>query len=256
MSASPLVVVKARGTATLRLSRPDRGNSIDRQMAKELESAIAELAGDASIAVALVEAEGPHFCTGGDVTEYGRLERDELREQFERMTRVCAAIEALPMPVIAALSGPAVGGGVELALACDLRVASAESWLQFPNVRLGVATAWGGAGRLADRVGRARALELLLTGRRIAAPEAGRIGLVDLVVDDARAAARDLARLIELAPVAAVHAAKRDVARKGLVSIDHSSGAEELLDLWFSIGRIRKGGVIGGEAGASAVGNK
>lgn len=224
---------------TLTLNRPGRGNAIDRATALELEAAVNSISRDVTASVLVITGAGTHFCTGGDTEEYANLERSELKAQFSRMSRVCRHIERLPIPVIAAINGIAMGGGFELALACDLRVASAHSWLQLPNARMGLPTAWGGGRRLTDLVGRARALDLLLSGRRTDAVEAERIGLLDRVAENGLMAALDEARHIATAPRAAIVAAKRDIGHLPR-KLDDDARLERFLDLWYSIGTVHR----------------
>jgi enoyl-CoA hydratase/carnithine racemase len=196
---SPLVVVEQHtdGVVELRLDRPPV-NPISRALAAELT----ELASDVSTrddVGAVVVTGGPKiFAAGADVHELtdkqgGRDVNRALRSAFD-------AVAALPCPVIAAVNGLALGGGLELALACDLRVAANDARLGQPEVALGILPGAGGTQRLPRLVGAARAKDLIWTGRPIGAEEALAIGLVDRVVapdrvmDEAVAWARDLAR--------------------------------------------------------------
>ena len=194
-----------------------------------------EQAGD-GVALIITGAGERFFCTGGDVKEYAAIATPaDLQAQFGRMRQFCLRLEALPLPVIVALNGLAVGGGVELALAADFRVARAGVALRLPQVRLGVVTGWGANARLVRVVGEARALDLLLTGRAVSAEEALTMGLVHRVGSDALAEAWALAeelRKASPAALAAMKAAVRGVQRADPSDVDHVE--LEFLDLWFA----------------------
>jgi enoyl-CoA hydratase len=155
------------------------------------------------------------FCAGADVTELDGIDAETAFEQMRRGQSALDRIERLPIPVIAAVNGFALGGGLELAMAADLRIAANGSKLGQPEISLGNLPGWGGTQRLPRLVGRARATELILTGELVPAQKALEWGLVNSVADDALAAATELAeRLAERNPVA-VRGAKRAI-RVGL----------------------------------------
>jgi enoyl-CoA hydratase/carnithine racemase len=222
------------------IDREDQGNSIDRATGQALLDVFSKAGTDPEVSAVVLQSVGDRFfCTGGDIKEYSGLDREALAEQFERMSAVCRLIEGSEVPVIAAMEGAALGGGVEVALACDIRVASPGSWIQFPNVGLGVITAWGGGQRLATAVGRSRALEIMLSRRRVEAIESERIGLVDRVVDDPAGSAAGLAADLARLPREVVVAAKAHLAPGD--DADERS-AKAMLDLWFEHGSIRASG--------------
>ena len=163
-----------------------------------------ELLGDLQTALDLLQAASPGdvravvvtgagekaFSVGSNVKEFEAHRSSGGRERFELEARVAQRLASLPMPTIAAIEGSALGGGLELALCCDLRVASERAQLGLPEVRLAVTPSTGGTQRLPRIVGTARAKELLLTGRIVSATEAERIGLVNEVVPAGQAVAR------------------------------------------------------------------
>ncbi len=151
------------------------------------------------------------FCAGSDVGEFEAQRGPSGRARLELEARVCRALADLPMPTIAAIEGNALGGGLELALACDLRICSSRARLGLPEVRLAVTPGAGGTQRLPRVVGPARARELILTGRVIDAEEAYRIGLVHEVVPagEARARAEEIGEEIATRGPLAVREAKR-----------------------------------------------
>lgn len=228
---------RMRDGAVLRLEirREHRGNSIDPAAASTLLRTLNDAAREPDLLAVIIGSQGTQFfCTGGDTKEYANLNREELAAQFETMTRVCQTIEHFPVPVIAAISGAAVGGGVELALACDMRIASREAWFQFPNVGLGVITAWGGGQRLRTTVGRSKAIEMIVFSGRVKADEAASIGLIDHVVEDPDAFAADLVKQASDPPRVVIEAAKSHLDS----SMPAEAVSEMMLDLWFEHGLI------------------
>ena len=151
---------------------------------EELRDAVARLAGDPSVRSVTIRSDGDGvFLAGGDLEEFQRLETPEQgRAMALAMREVLQALEALPCPVLAVLDGDVFGGGCEMILAADVRVAAAGIRLAFSQGRFGLVPGWGGATRLTRLVGPGRALYLLMAGRPIEAREARRIGLVDEVV--------------------------------------------------------------------------
>ncbi len=173
----------ADGVLRLRLNRPARHNALDAELVAALHDALAR---PEARAIVLGSAAPGQFCAGADLS-IAATERVSVSEGLYDLYRRILALEA---PVLAAICGPAVGGGAQLAVACDLRVAEPAAWLQFVGPEHGLAV---GAWALPGLVGRGRALDLCLTGRRVVAGEALAMGLVDRVAEDADAAALALA---------------------------------------------------------------
>lgn len=171
------------GVLRLRLNRPSRHNAVDAELLAALHDALARP--DAR-AIVLGSATPGQFCAGADLS-LGAAERASVSDGLYDLYR---RILELDVPVVAAVSGPAIGGGAQLAVACDLRVAAPAAWLQFVGPGHGLAV---GAWALPGLVGRGRALDLCLSGRRVPAGDALAMGLVDRVADDAEAAAVGLA---------------------------------------------------------------
>ncbi len=195
---STLVHVERRddGVAVVRLDNP-KVNALSTELLRQLESAAAELTADPPGAV-VVTGGDRLFAAGADISEFGGP--DEARQVGGSFVRALDAVAAIPRCVVAAVSGFALGGGCELALACDLRIASEKAKFGQPEILLGIIPGGGGTQRLARLVGPSRAKDLILTGRQVRADEALRIGLVDEVVphddlhDRALALAGELAR--------------------------------------------------------------
>jgi enoyl-CoA hydratase len=182
-----------RGAATVRICRPGVGNALSRATGEDLSAALDILAADPPAGVVLAAQGDRFFCAGGDLDDYRALtDRDSARQVSLRMQDILGRLRALPCLVVCAVEGAAIGGGAELALACDLRVAGAGATFALPQSRLGVVPGWGGAAWLVEAVGRGRAIELLTTGRTVGAEEAGAVGLVHTVVPagEAESAAR------------------------------------------------------------------
>jgi enoyl-CoA hydratase/carnithine racemase len=204
--------------AELVMDRPEVKNALSTEQARRLGEAARALAEDPGISVVvLVSALPDAFCVGADLKERNRLDDDGLRAQRAVFVEAFAAIREIGLPTVAAVEGFALGGGYELALSCDLIVAAEGATLGLPEVGLGLVPGGGGTQLLSRRAGRNRALELVLTGRRVGAEDAYALGLVDRLVSlgAARGAARQLAGDIARHSPVSLRAAKRAV-RDGL----------------------------------------
>jgi len=171
------------GLASVTIDRPSRLNALDTRTIGELDTAIGALAEHGEVRGVLLTGAGDKaFAAGADIGELHGLDAEQARALSRRGQQVFDRIEALGKPVVAAVNGFALGGGCELALACHVRVASETASLGTPEAGLGLMCGYGGTQRLPRLVGRGRALEMLLTGERVGAREALRLGLVDRVV--------------------------------------------------------------------------
>ncbi len=194
-----LVIERDNGVATLIVSRPDRLNALNDATIDELRRAFAELAADDGARGILVTGAGPKaFVAGADIAELARMGPLDGIGTSRKGQDAFRYLERIGKPVVAAINGFALGGGLELALACHLRIAARTARLGLPEVKLGIIPGYGGTVRLPRLVGRGRALELILTGEMIDAEEAHRIGLVNRLAepDELRAAAEALLRTI------------------------------------------------------------
>jgi enoyl-CoA hydratase len=190
MAYETLLVEVAERIATITINRPDKLNALNSAVRRELVEALDALREDPEARVVVLTGAGEKaFVAGADIGEFAGRTPIEQRATMEER-RVFDEVAAYPRPTIAMINGFALGGGCELALACDLRVASRSARLGQPEIKLGILPGGGGTQRLPRLVGYGQALRLILTGERIGAEEAERIGLVDLVVDEAELVSR------------------------------------------------------------------
>lgn len=182
------------------IDRPETKNALDYATIDALVGAMREAAHDRDIRAAVITGAGHAFVSGGDLRE---LRDRHSPQDAERLSdagyELTTAVGDLPFPVIAALSGPAIGGGAELALACDMRVADVRARIAFKQVRMGVTTAWGTVPRLVAAVGAGSAARLLFTSQEITAAEAKLLGLVDEVTENGLARTTALAWASDIA---------------------------------------------------------
>ena len=200
------------GIGTLIVNRPHVRNAFNWATMETFAKLVEDLYSQPNLRVLIVSGTGKAFVSGGDLSE---LLYYPLPEHGERLARIMGdalrKFEALPCPTIAAINGPARGGGAEVAMACDMRVIAEDADIGFVHTRLGIITAWGGGQRLLRTVGYARSLELLTTGRILNAPEALALGLVNTIApaDGILDAARGIAVQVAANPIECVQATKR-----------------------------------------------
>ncbi len=193
--------------ATILMSRPEALNALNAKVLNELKDALAQVRANRAVRVVIITGEGDAFIAGADIKEMQAIADDPaaIRSFTELGQSVLRDIEALPQPVIAAINGFALGGGLELALACDIRIASSEARLGLPEVGLGIIPGLGGTQRTTRLAGRGVASELIFTGDPIGAEEAARVGLVNRVVPPAQlmeTVRRMAERIASRAPIA------------------------------------------------------
>jgi enoyl-CoA hydratase len=222
---TPLRVERHDAVTVLTLALPERRNAMTAELTEAWVAAIEDIRNDTGVRAVVVTGEGTAFCAGGDLSWIGESPDFGVMAVRERMLpfyRSWLSVRSLGVPVVAAVNGPAVGAGLCLALACDLRYAAATATFSAPFLRLGMHPGMAATYLLPEVVGVARARDLLLTGRRVGAEEALAIGLVhgvsapDSLLDDALAVARGIA---DSAPIA-VRLTKTALAYAGHASID------------------------------------
>lgn len=204
-------------TAVLTLNRPEVMNALSSDLLREMAEALDTIIDDPNTQTLIVTGAGDRaFAAGADIKELEELDDVfDARELALGGQDVLQTLANLPIPTIAAVNGFALGGGLELALACDLRVAASGALLGLPEVGLGLIPGFGGTQRLPRLIGVGRALELMYTARQVTADEALQMGLVNRVAADALAAARDLADQINRQGPVAIGLVKEAV-RRGL----------------------------------------
>jgi enoyl-CoA hydratase len=210
--------------ATVTISRPQALNALNSRFFQEMDALLEEFGGRGDIKVLVITGEGKAFAAGADIAEMVKKTRREGQEFSRAGQKTFRSLELFAKPVVAAVNGFALGGGCELAMACDIRIASAKAKFGQPEVNLGVIPGYAATQRLPRLIGLGNALYLLLTGEMIGAEEALRMGLVQKVVepDQLLPAAHELARTISAKGPQAVRLAKQ-VARKGLL-MDFEAG--------------------------------
>jgi len=183
------------------LDRPEAKNALGRKLVAEFRDALKTLAASTSTRVVVLHSLVPGvFCAGADLKERAGMTQEEASAFVQGLRAAFTELEALPMPVIAAIDGAAFGGGLELALAADLRVAGAEAKMGLVETSLAIIPGAGGTQRLPRLIGVARAKELIFTARRFGAEEAGRLGLVNRVAPAGQALAGALTLAREILP--------------------------------------------------------
>lgn len=218
MSTVKVEVQPDQGVARLTITRPEALNALNRQVLDDLSEAVGALEDDPRVRVLVVTGAGRAFVAGADIAEIAALAGGAAAEAFSRQGQgVFDRLAASRLVSIMAINGYALGGGLELALAGDLRLIAESARVGLPEIGLGIIPGFGGTQRLARLIGEGRALELVLTGRQIPAAEAWRLGLANQVVPDAElpASAERLAQELAAKAPQALAAAKRAV-RGGL----------------------------------------
>jgi enoyl-CoA hydratase len=202
------------GIGTIRLDRPPM-NALNTQIQEELRAAAHAAAADAGIRAVVVYGGGKVFAAGADITEFTTMTYQQMALRAAELSSAFDAIARIEKPVVAAVTGYALGGGCELALACDWRVVAADARLGQPEIKLGLIPGTGGTRGLARLVGPARAKDLVFSGRMVDAEEALRIGLADRVVPAAEVyrTAVELVRPYTTGPALALRAAKLAIDR-------------------------------------------
>jgi 3-hydroxypropionyl-coenzyme A dehydratase len=184
--------------AIMKINRPEVLNALGREVAAELYTEIEIAGADDKIKVIIITGAGERsFCAGGDIRYVANIDPIEAERYATFMHGLLNKMENLEKPVIAAINGYALGGGCQLALACDIRIASSNARLGQPEVTIGIPPGWGGTQRLSRIVGPAKAKELIYTGKMITAKEAERIGLVNKVVSMTPEEANSLLKKID-----------------------------------------------------------
>jgi enoyl-CoA hydratase/3-hydroxyacyl-CoA dehydrogenase len=169
--------------ATLLLSRPQRANALNITFLNEICDAVAVLEKDRDVRCIIITGEGRNFCAGADLSAFAEGRAEAVMEFSEKGHAAFTKIESLSKPVIAAINGPALGGGLELALACDLRIMSKKAFVALPELDLGLFPGWGGTQRLASLIGLSRAKQIVLMRENVDAETAFKYGIANYLVE-------------------------------------------------------------------------
>ncbi|WP_219469165.1 enoyl-CoA hydratase/isomerase family protein [Nonomuraea rhizosphaerae] len=184
---SVLVTERRDAVLVVTLNRPERLNALDRELLTALDELCAAVSGDPHVRALVVSGAGDRaFCAGADVNELDGITPADALALMRHGQRILDRLAGLDQPVVAAVNGVALGGGCELAMACDLRLAAPDARFAQPEITLANVPGWGGTQRLPRLVGAGRAAEMILTGRPVDAPTALAWGLVNRVVDGGR----------------------------------------------------------------------
>lgn len=223
MQYKTILYDKADGVGTITINRPKAYNAINFEMLKEFDHVLSDIEKDVEIKVGLIVGSEKYFAAGADLTEVSNIDSPVDAYYYIKRLDVLHRIERLDKPVIAAISGFALGGGCELSMCCDIRIAAENATFGQPEIKLGLIPGAGGTQRLPRLIGMSKAKELLYTGDSIDANEAYRLGLVSKVVpvDSLMDEARTLALKIARQPGAALRATK--IAMNGGIDMDIKS---------------------------------
>ena len=226
------------GVATIRLDRPPM-NALSTQVVDELAAAAAQVSADDEVRAVVIYGGAKVFAAGADIKEMAEAGYAQIAAHSARLQQSLTAVARIPKPVVAAITGYALGGGLELALCADFRVVGDGAKVGQPEILLGVIPGAGGTQRLPRLVGPARAKDIIYTGRFVAAQEAVAIGLADRAVPDARVyeEARELAAQFATGPALALRAAKQAI----------DDGLEVGLDAGLEIERLHFAGLFATE---------
>lgn len=201
-----IIYEKSEGVATITINRPDALNAFNADVVNEVIQALEDVRADENVRVVVLTGAGEKaFSAGADIKAMKGMNALKARELSQMGEKLCSTIENLEKPVIAAINGYALGGGLEVAMACDLRIASENAKMGQTEINIGLIPGWGGTQRLTRLIGMTKAKELIFTGKMIDAKTAEQLGLVNMVVsqDKFREVVRQFAlELAQKAPVA------------------------------------------------------
>jgi enoyl-CoA hydratase len=231
MALQNVLIEQRGGVARVTVNRPDKLNALNVATRNDLVTAFEELGRDTEVRVVVITGAGDKaFVAGADINEFAGMTAVGQRAAMKRGP--FDAVEQCPKPVIAMINGFALGGGCELALACDIRIASSKSKFGQPEIKLGIIPGGGGTQRLTRLVGEGRAMELILTGDMIGAAEAERIGLVNYVVAPEELEAKTLEVANKIAEMSPIALAMAKQAVKNAARLDLRAGLEAEVDLF------------------------
>ena len=235
---------KQGNIALITINRPEALNAMNSKVISELEQAVAAVEADTSLAAMILTGEGRSFVAGADIAEQCPMDPAAGRKWGQRGSALMRRIELLPIPTIAAVNGFALGGGCELAMSCDIILASEKAKFGQPEVGLGITPGFSGTQRLPRRVGMAKAKELIFSGKMIKADEAEKIGLVNAVYapEELMNGAMEMAKSFAANAPVAVRYAKSCIDRGMQMDMDSAIAYEnELFALCFATDDQKEG---------------
>ena len=240
------IVVRQTGSiVAIQLNRPDKLNAVDREMLDNLDTVVSHLHRDESVRVVVLEGNGERaFCVGADLNHVATFDPAGIRKWVNDGNRVLSRLANLPVPVIASIHGYAVGGGLEFALACDLRIVSEDSSFGLPEITHGWFPGWGGTHRLLNVIGESKTKELVFLGERIDAQTAHGLGLVNRVVPRANLSeeVKKIAESLAEKSSVAVSAAKATLTRNPMPENGYEISYEALaLSTCFTTPEVQEG---------------
>ena len=240
-----IVVHQTEAIATIQLNRSEKLNAVDREMLDILDAEVNRLHQDESVRVVVLAGSGERaFCVGADLNQIATFDSADIRRWVNDGNRILSRLANLPVPVIAAINGYAVGGGLEFALACDLRIASAESSFGLPEITHGWFPGWGGTHRLLHVIGEAKAKEMVFLGERIDAQTAHGLGLVNRIVprENLTSEVQQIAESLAQKSPVAVRAAKAALTRNPMPENGYEISYEALaLSTCFATPEVQQG---------------
>jgi enoyl-CoA hydratase len=224
-----IIYEKSEGIATITLNRQDVLNALSKEVIDEILQALEDVRNDENIRVVIITGAGEKaFSAGADIKDMKGMTAIKARDLSTMGGRLCDAIENLEKPVIAAINGFALGGGLELAMACDIRIASENARMGQTEINIGLIPGWGGTQRLTKLIGMTKAKELIFTGKMIDAKTAEQLGLINMVVPPEKfkeAVRQFAAELASKAPVA-LKVAKALINKGAYINLDSAVALE------------------------------
>lgn len=232
MNLENVIVEKHGPIAKVIVNRPDKLNALNAATRRDILAAFDELERDPEVRVVIITGAGQKaFIAGADINEFAGKTALEQRA-IMKGRRAFDAVEDFPKPVIAMINGYALGGGLELAMACDIRIASKNAMLGQPEIKLGIIPGGGGTQRLARLVGEGKAMEMILTGEMISAEEAERLGLVNYAVEPDQLEAKTMEIAQKIAAMSPVALAMAKTAVKNAARMNLREGLDSEVDLF------------------------
>ena len=229
MEFKHIIYEKSEGIATITLNRPEALNAFSKEVVNEVLQALEDVKTDENVRVVVLTGAGEKaFSVGADIKAMKGFNALKARELSLMGERLCSALEHLEKPVIAAINGYALGGGLEVAMACDLRIASERARMGQTEINIGLIPGWGGTQRLTRLIGRTKAKELVFTGKMVDATTAEQLGIVNMVfpAEEFREKARQFAKELTFKAPVALKVAKALINKGADMSLDAAIALE------------------------------